>query len=359
MQEIPNYGSFLQAYALKQLILSLGVDEIEYISITPGKQIPEYSIKRNLSYYLDKRRLKTAFHYLSYRKDKLFSRELVKKIRNSWNLIGIGQPNKIEEFDLVIIGSDEVFNCCQVGPWGFSKQLFGDIPYAKKIATYAASFGHTTMADIERCNLTKDIINCLKNISKISVRDQNSYDIISNLINTRPSLNIDPVLAYDFNSIIEGRNDCELKDFVIVYTYPGRIHTENEIEAIKEFAIKNNKKLISIMCRYSWCDDYLIPETPFDVLRLFKKADYIVTDTFHGTIFSVITHSKFATIIRPSNENKLKSLLKTVGLEDREYNKDTALSKVLCSSIDYAQVESRLNGMREQTMIYLKSLLDI
>ena len=80
-------------------------------------------------------------------------------------------------------------------------------------------------------------------------------------------------------------------------------------------------KLISIFCRYDWCDEAIIPETPFDVLGWFKGAEYVVTDTFHGTIFSIITGRKFVTLVRKSgrvtNREKISSLLRQLELEER------------------------------------------
>lgn len=74
--------------------------------------------------------------------------------------------------------------------------------------------------------------------------------------------------------------------------------------------------MISIGHYFSWCDEVVIP-TPFEVLAYFKGASYIITDTFHGSVFSIKFNKEFCTIVRDMNSNKLVSLLKQFGLENR------------------------------------------
>lgn len=91
---------------------------------------------------------------------------------------------------------------------------------------------------------------------------------------------------------------------MLIYSYQGRISNKDEIKKIVEFAKLKGLRLISVFCRYNWCDKAIIPDTPFDVLAWFKGASFVVTDTFHGTIFSVITHRSFCSLIRNDNEQK-------------------------------------------------------
>ena len=93
--------------------------------------------------------------------------------------------------------------------------------------------------------------------------------------------------------------------YMIVYTYPERITNVKEITAIKQFARDKGLKLISIGHYFPWCDEVVVP-TPFEVLAYFRDADYIVTDTFHGSIFSIKHNKPFGTIIRTMNNQKLK-----------------------------------------------------
>ena len=74
---------------------------------------------------------------------------------------------------------------------------------------------------------------------------------------------------------------------MIVYAYGTRIRKIEEIQAIKKFARKHKLKIIALEGVQNWCDDYIVAD-PFRMLDYFYYAEYVVTDTFHGTIFSII-----------------------------------------------------------------------
>ena len=78
-----------------------------------------------------------------------------------------------------------------------------------------------------------------------------------------------------------------------------------------------------------------------------------MTDTFHGSIFSIINNCKFATILRKSNENKLGGLLRELGLEDRIVDSVDNLSEILEKNIDYAKISTLLEKERVRTREYL------
>ena len=76
--------------------------------------------------------------------------------------------DKSESFDVVFIGSDEVFNCCQKTTWGYTSQLYGHIPQADRIVSYAGSFGHTTLGLLKKLQVDGEIGQTMKeNLSAI------------------------------------------------------------------------------------------------------------------------------------------------------------------------------------------------
>lgn len=365
MQRVINYGSFLQAYALKQLINKLGVDSIEFIEIENGIPIKGFTpvgFKRfkdkvyNISNTIFSGRLIKKY------KSKKFFKKVTNSIVNSWPLLGISELPNIsqysKEYDNVIIGSDEVFNCCQEASWGFSTQLYGDVKNAKHVSTYAASFGQTTIENLRKLDLVIPIKNAINNLDFISVRDSNSEKIIRNISDKPINRHLDPVLIYGYKEELFQMSQSPLSEkYIIVYSYPERISNIEEVKKIKEYAKQTNSKIISIFCTYEWCDKYVVPEEIFDILRWFKFADCVFTDTFHGTIFSIIAHSNFYSIVRPTNKEKMFSLLSSFQLETRILEKDS----VICNEdiINYNQIESILNEERKRTDNYLKMILDL
>lgn len=354
MQRVLNYGSFLQAYALKQLLLRNGADEVYFIDIEKGRILPGYEpvSRRDRALkgirYLCDGRLKTWI------KDQIYLKRVTRKIALSYPLLESKKP-KPSHYDLVVIGSDEVFNCCQPSSWGYTLQLYGRIANADRIVSYAGSFGHTTFKQLQEQNICAEIADAMKSMHSISVRDLNSSHIVKALTGITPELHLDPVLIYGYAQKITSLYTPQKEPYILVYTYPGRVKQKAEIEQITGFARSKGLKLASVFCRYDWCDRAMVLDNPFEVLRWFKDAGYVITDTFHGTIFSIITKRKFCTFIRDKNRQKISSLLSFLRLEERAaYD----ISPILEKEIDYTIVDEILGRERVNSMQFLKSAFD-
>ena len=351
MQRVPNYGSFLQAYALKQMLLDCGADEIEFIDIEQGEIVFKNTIflrAWHLVQHLYKGTLAQRYEL------KAWDKRNAEQFASYNSLLGISNNrNSKGEWDLVVIGSDEVFNCCQMCSWGFSLHLFGQIEGAKKVVSYAASFGYTTLPMLQKHNMADKISHAMQTMSSISVRDDNSSQIVEQLIGKKPMMHLDPVLAFGYQKEIAGLSLPEFSDYVLIYSYNGRIKTEEEIQAIVAFASNHNKRLFSLYCHYDWCDNELIPNSPIEILSFFKGADYVIADTFHGTIFSIITHKRFCTLVRSNNRQKLNSLLVFLHLQEQLVESPEAIDNALSHDINYAVVSSVLQEEHDRTIEYL------
>lgn len=260
------------------------------------------------------------------------------------------QPNLCPELDALVIGSDEVFNCTQPGTAvGYSLQLFGRDHRAKKLVSYAASFGSTTMAKLEQFGVQKEIGDHLVRFDAISVRDENSAAIVTELCGKAPVQNIDPVLLYEFSEV----NQIEVphRDYIIVYAYAGRINND-EAQAIRDFARKHHKKILALGFYQPFCDEY-IQATPMEVLAYVKHADYVISDTFHGTVFSIKYQRKFAALIRQSNQQKLTDLLRHFCLEDRSVAQLSELEEVLLAELPKEAICRGLADYRREAMDFL------
>lgn len=356
MHRVPNYGSFLQAYALKQLLLQNGADDVFFIDIERGRQLEGHKSSsfftrfRKLFTYILTGKILKRLHYGRYIED--VSNSIYKQQDKYLGLNRIS-PN---HFDLAVIGSDEVFHCCQVSSWGYTLQLFGKIANASKVISYAGSFGHTSLQKLKKLGIDKEIGDTMKTMSAISVRDTNSFNIVKSITGIEPNINLDPVLMYDYSSIIDKYDSFTQDPYMVVYTYADRIKDNEEISQIVDFAQAHKLKIVAIFCNYDWADEIVIPETPFDVLGWFKGAEYVVTDTFHGTIFSIITRSKFCTLVRENNVEKLTSLLSKLGLQNQA-NKNIA--KVLHTTIDYEYTSKIIDKERAKTNAYLQDALNL
>ncbi len=350
MQHIHNFGSFLQAFALKKIIESFG-HQCEYIDIPRGKSLP--GLERNLS-FLAAKAIDRFMHW-----DILTRLKKTRALQSRWEneflpQLGI-HIHTFDHFNKVFIGSDEVFHFAQKGvPWGYSRALYGNLPDADEVYSYAASFSHTTMDDIKRYNLQDEISSDLKNIKNISVRDVHSQNMIKSLTGRDAEIHVDPVLAFDFS---EYEQKCDYGDYIAIYTYPNRIRRKEEISAIKALAKEYNCKLLGVGFYFPWCDETAVVH-PFEVLSIMKNARAIVTDTFHGSVMSIKYNKPFAALIRESNQEKLSGLLNSLGCAGRQLKKPENLDSLMASDFDYSETNAILANEKIRSYEYIRSCLE-
>ena len=110
------------------------------------------------------------------------------------------------------------------------------------------------------------------------------------------------------------------------------------------------------MSRYDWCDRAIIP-TPLELLSWFRNADMVITETFHGTIFSIITERQFATIGRESAMPKLTSMLRPYGLTNRLVSSDNTFEDIFSHNIEYSSVNKTLDELRLKSHDYLNKII--
>lgn len=360
MQRIANYGSFLQAYALKHILVELGC-EVQFVDYHIGECLVCTSeatgilrkIKKMLEVFQCNATLKEKAHFIKYKKNyatKYYPYLGIKK----------NEMNYTPELDNLIIGSDEVFNCVQSNTnVGFSPELFGVNNNAKKLISYAASFGNTTIDSLKQYGVEEKVAEWLKKFDALSVRDENSGVIVKRLIDITPEYNLDPVIAYDLiGKCKDIPQTVPDSNYLILYGYSGRF-AKDECKIIRTYAKKRKLKIICIGGIQNCCDKF-IDCNPFEVLAYFQHADCIITDTFHGTIMSVITHRQFVSLVRKSgygNSEKMTDLLKRLKLSHRVITNMNVLHSMIEKKIDYTVTDMVIKKEREHTKNYLEKQL--
>lgn len=344
MQRIRNYGSFMQAYCLKK-ILEQANNQVKFVDFYAGEPVSNEINVDDISKLPTIKQIRKKINGAKFA--VLYNYRWLPKYLNVKNKKCFNP-----EIDKLIIGSDEVFNCTQSSKTiGYSKDLFG---YGRQnVLTYAASFGYTTKERLKKYQIDSEVSKMLKRLSSISVRDRNSYNIVNELTGIKPEINLDPVLVSDLSKMKLPK--IKINNYIIVYSYSGRI-TEKESKYIRAFADKHHKKIISLGYYNSYADKNIVVN-PFKMLAYFKNADYVITDTFHGSIFSIIYEKKFVTLIRKTNKEKLGDLLERLNLSDRELDDLDDLEVKMNTYIDYQKVNKILNNERKHTLNYLKSNL--
>jgi len=351
MQRVVNFGSVLQAWSLREMIRAAAGVQAVFLDIQDKPALE--SLEDNVS-------------ARDYEAPAVYSRSILQRGKR-WIITRLSGYNKglirrfmreelrlddvreEQDFDHVVIGSDEVFNHAK----GIRLQLHGEVEGARRVITYAASCGsakpeHVREEDSQR------VRQAMRRFEAISVRDAGTKAYAEAFYDGPMDHHMDPVLMGPLHARRPGK--VWLKKYLLVYAYGQRIRTAEEIGAIRAFAREKSLTIVAMGGSQFWCDLY-IPAAPMRMLDWFAHADYVVTDTFHGAIFSVVDRRRFAVIIRESNRNKLTSLLADLTLSARQVPDVAQLSAVLDTEIDYAQVESLLKKERIRAMDYLKEQL--
>ena len=349
---VPNYGTFAQAYALQKVIKEL--DKSKDV-----RQINHLD-KRHFDFYYNKKRYLQSYPFWKKAFLKSFfvkEQNIEKKELNfleSYKIIPHTDEIDIKnlngyQFNKIFLGSDIV--------WDYSIDVFNNDPllfglgYNGEINSYAASFGTIPV----NAKLPKYVISAIKNMKYISVRDDKSAEIVKSIVGYKPQVVLDPTWLWDFNNdenIIEPFD----KDYILVY---GQDFTSEFINNLKKFAKLNNKKILALDCNddhYEWCDK-MISQTelsPFEWIGYFKYASYVATSTFHGITFSLIFNKRFAFCKTNFIMSKVDNFLKELNIFEL-FNKDkNDVFGMLNHDFDYHFINDVIDKKREQSLSFLR-----
>lgn len=356
--DVPNYGTFAQAYALQRVVDSfLSNKECYQIAYLDKKHFDGYYSRfpttrpTHKVFYLDL--IKRLNPYSQYNKKKKLFLDSYDRIKHTERMTA--DVLKKTEFETVVLGSDII--------WDFSFELFNHDPFlfgvglnTNKTISYAASFGTIT----PHSDFPEYIRQGISKMNAISVRDDNSADIIEMLTGKRPEIVLDPTWLWDFY------NDANIPksdygNFMIVY---GQDFSSTAVSEIVAYAKKRNYKLVCLDCNddnYSWCDVVIkqYKLSPFEWIALFRDAETIATTTFHGLTFSLIFNKRFAFCRTPFIMAKASSFLKELGIYDLFAKKNVTIEEMIEYDWDYKKINKVIDNKREKSIIYLKKALQI
>jgi hypothetical protein len=351
---VPNYGTFAQAYALQRIIQKMFPDR-------DVRQIA-YLDDKHYNFYYSRVPVCKPWHLRFYK--EFFNRNRSSALKkcsmflNAYNTISHTEKFTRQSvceasFDTVIVGSDIIwdytFECFNNDPL-----LFGNNFNARIIGAYAGSFG---TVDYNQ-NHPDYVKNGLRRMKAISVRDKKSFDIVKSITGNSPEIVLDPTWLWDFAAdpnIVK----APYKDYMIVY---GQDFTDEFIKQIIAYANKRQLKLICLDCNndnYDWCEIVLkqYELSPYEWIGLFRDATTIATTTFHGLTFSLIFNKQFAFCKTEFILAKAGTFLQDLGLYDRFTESELNIEKMIEVGWDYQFINHRIDVMRKRSFDYLRCLI--
>lgn len=342
---VANYGSYLQAYALKDVLESMG-HEVYHIKIRDDREIRNGFYK----YPVTRRSLKYPIEELQ---KYFFGRKKYQIFQNALSAFHEIEKKDISKLDGVIIGSDEL--------WNISEAEFRHPLYfgqgVDKTATYGISVGKAKWEDFENMPEYQKLI---RNVDCITVRDQRTQDIIKKITGQTAPMVCDPTFLVPTNILYRKTSDKYLQDnkYILLYTYNFTISDWTKNYLIR-YAKERNLKLVSVGFYFSWCD-YNVNCDPFEFSDVIRKAKCMVTTTFHGSVIGTLNFQKVLAVpFSPKVNDVMEKLGLSQSVIDKQISYEKFRDKLDKLKIDKEQIKTRITTMKEESMATIKSLLEI
>ena len=359
-----NYGACLQALALQHVLLENdfeaelvnygGKKTLETGNVNPVvktiKKISHLGILRIVKYILNYSYIKkNKAVYNDFRKNRL-------KISSKIYYRNVNLDELKNDYDFFIAGSDMLWSEEFSEDWNF---YFLSFAPKEKCFSYAPSFGQNTLS-AENKNIVKTY---LEKFNRLSCREEKGVKLIKEITSLDVPQVVDPTLLLDANKWNEiiGNNDRILKNkYCFGYLFgsvdSARKTLINKLESNfgKIYRLSNKKEgtTVPMSC-----------VSPIEYLRLFRDSEFVITDTFHGLMFSIIFRKPFVVLERrdgskwAKQSDRMVSTLEMLGLADRYVNPEKIdMSKYL--TLDYTKYEKKIESCRIESLNYLKTILE-
>ncbi|HHV64157.1 MAG TPA: polysaccharide pyruvyl transferase family protein [Peptococcaceae bacterium] len=333
-----NMGAYLQAYALKKYLEGYG-HSVSYIRIN--------NVKNNRVFFyrwFSKMWLKDAKYTINYIR---FGKEKFNYFKNSWKEFTVADAK--QKFDIVILGSDEIWNA---GNSIFRNPLYYGVGVnAYKVISYAASIGN-----YKGSNLPNYVPEAINRLGAVLVRDEATKEFAEKYTNKPVNIVCDPTLLYDFESqTFPNCSDRYIYNnkYILIYAYN---YSETEKNWIKTYAKEQQLKIVTVGFYQNWCDHCVNCE-PLEFLSVIKNAEIIFTSSFHCGIFSIYLHKRM--VIRPSGQ-KVRDFFKRIGGEavliknEESYDRFKQIAE---SKLDFQEIFQNIYSFRMNSSQLLQNSL--
>lgn len=342
-----NVGAMLQAFALYKILENKGA-EVELVNM--------YSLSEEMQNHHKTRKslIHTFARYIymaTHPKIKIMERhfdEFHDTMPLSKRFYSVDEymmnPN---QYDLHLVGSDQVWNL-QKG-FDFSRFFFLDyLPKNSLKKSYGSSFGTTEgISDLDKA------IKALKSFDKLSIREDKTAKLISELTGKECAHVVDPTLllsSQDWNKYIP-KNPIVKGDYVFFYGVNTDINTWNIISEAKRIL---RCKIVGypgpLRPQFDF-DKFVLDGGPTEFVNLIKNAAIVVTSSFHGLAFSINYNKKFILLNNSQRAERMESLVRLLGAESHIASSPNDVLKIV--SLNNEDVSERLIKVRRESLNWI------
>ncbi|MCA4806987.1 polysaccharide pyruvyl transferase family protein [Myroides odoratimimus] len=364
---ISNYGGILQNFALQKVLEKNGYDVITI------NRLQKFSPVRVMLSRLKQAVLKHHNNRVFSLKEKIvltqnsqaFINANIKKVNftnpKDKDLLDYVYNNQIEA---LVVGSDQVWRPGYVS--NIYHEFFSFLPKESKVKriSYAASFG------TDKCEYNeKELTVCselLKRFDAVSVREESGIELCNKYLKRDDAqVVLDPTLLLekeDYLAVV--KNQLVEKKGVYTYVLDSSKEKKAIIEAVcsqlnlETFSNQPKFSEVGSKGKSSNLNDYIFPPIE-DWIEGFYRSSFVVTDSFHGTVFAILFNKPFIAIVNQKRgKSRFESLLKLIGLENRLVSGISEVSdELICENIDFGLVNKKIDCLREESICFLKGSL--
>ena len=375
----PNYGSQLQSLATQKILDDFDVEN-ETINITGfRKEINRAKYKYFFSKIADLNTVKDKIGTLTYGVQLRLNKHSLGRnvgIRNSMfskfadEMFTLSKvydskadlSNRCHQYAAVLVGSDQLWLPSNIEANYYTLNFVPeDIP---KIA-FATSFGVSTIPKAQR----KKAAAFLKRIDSLSTREISGQQIIKELTGRDVPIVCDPTLLFTSDEwlYIQKRKRIITEKYIFCYLLGNNPVHRKFVQELKK---RTGYKIVQLkhLDEYIKSDELFSDYSPYDIgpseyLSLIRDSEYVCTDSFHGTVFSILHRKPFFSFKRYKEDNsvstnsRLHSILSLLNLKNRSITGEENLDDCISRKIDYDTVHKLLTELRDFSKKYLINVL--
>lgn len=376
IEQVGNYGAELQCYATQKVLQNIGCDaeiidycyykDYMYKDSKMSEPFVPMTFKERIFYVLKYRivnrfvdKFLLLFNSNIARRNSRFAAFHAENTKMSRRYLSMPELYEASmDYDVFVTGSDQVWN---PGAQSSIEPYFLTFaPDSTKKISFAASFG---ISEIDSC-LRERYKEYLSRYDFISVREQNACDMVKQLVGKDAECVLDPtlLLTKDEWMKVARQYDNVPERYVLVYTL---FESSAIFSLAKKVAKEKGISVLRITKRAYFVSHIegisnISDAGPAEFVSIIAGADYVVTDSFHGTAFSVNFGIPFLTVVSSKNKSnsRMESLIDVVGLSDRLITDDSDMDSVEYETpIDLKVVGQRLESARNKTIDFLKKAI--
>lgn len=364
-----NYGGILQAYALQTILQQMG-HEVLILDRRKRPHLPHYKkpyiyAKRILRKYLKGERNQTrVFREQYYNKTyEIISRNISTFIDKYINRLIVCNFNSLssKNFDAIVVGSDQVWRPIYFGEKQI-KNAYLDFTKEwniKKVA-YSVSFGTNQWEYSPQ--QTKRCSRLAQNFDAVSVRENSAIKLCQQQLNVNAIQTLDPTMLLakeDYIRVVEEADTSKPNGTLLTYILDSDKNKEAIINQIadKEELIPYSANIPKAKNIHTPIEEQIQPSIE-QWLRGFMDAEFIITDSFHGTVFAILFQKPFITIANKERGTaRMESLLSILSLDNRLVSNIKEAEEMYHQPINYKAVNNLLEKHRAYSTEFLRSKL--